>query len=68
MAIDTCDQRREIAAFYEEVIRDLDRRLARIERTRHGTYPTVPAWRHLTERRAYFLRLRAESSPAQTAT
>jgi hypothetical protein len=61
MTIDTCDQQREIAAFYEDVIRDLDRRLARIERSRHDTYSSVPAWRHLTERRAYFLRLRAES-------
>jgi hypothetical protein len=61
MKIDTCDQQREIAAFYEEVIGDLDRRLARIERTLHDTYSSVPAWRHLTERRAYFLRLRLES-------
>jgi hypothetical protein len=61
MTIDTCDQQGEIAAFYEEVIRDLDRRLARIERTRHDIYSSVPAWRHLAERRVYFLRLLAES-------
>jgi hypothetical protein len=61
MAIDVRDQRQEIVAFYEEVVRDLDRRLARIERTRHDGFRSVPAWRHLTERRAYFLRLRAEA-------
>jgi hypothetical protein len=66
MTIDSCDQQREIAAFYEKVIRDLDRRLARIERAQCRTYPSLPAWRHLTERRAYFLHLRAESSPAQS--
>jgi hypothetical protein len=61
MAIDVLDERQEIVAFYEEVVRDLDRRLARIERTRHDTYRSVPAWQHLTRRRAYFLRLRAEA-------
>jgi hypothetical protein len=61
MTIDVCDQRREIAAFYEEVVRDLDRRLARIERTRHDTYRSVPASQHLSQRRAYFLQLRAEA-------
>ena len=61
MTVDTRDQRREIATFYEEVIRDLDRRLARIERTRQDAYRSVPAWRHLIGRRAYFVRLRAES-------
>lgn len=59
MAIDIGDQRREIVAFYEEVVRDLDRRLARIERTRRDTYRSVPAWQHLAQRRTYFLRLRA---------
>jgi hypothetical protein len=61
MAIDVRDQRGEIVAFYEAVVRDLDRRLARIERIRHDTYRTVPAWQHLTQRRSYFLRLRAEA-------
>jgi hypothetical protein len=61
MAVDVCDQRQEIVAFYEEVLRDLDRRLARIERNRHDTYRSVPAWQHLTQRRAYFQRLRAEA-------
>jgi hypothetical protein len=61
MAIDVCDQRREIAAFYEEVVQNLDRRLARIERTRRDTYRSVPAWQHLSQRRAYLLRLRAEA-------
>jgi hypothetical protein len=59
MAIDVRDQRREIAAFYEQVVRDLDRRLGRIERTRHDTYRSIPAWQHLTQRREYFLRLRS---------
>jgi hypothetical protein len=59
MAIDVRDQRQEIVAFYDQVVRDLDRRLARIERTRNGTYRSVPAWQHLTQRRAYFQRLRA---------
>jgi hypothetical protein len=67
MTIDTSEQRREIAAFYEQVIRDLDRRLARIELSRQDTYSSVPAWRHLTERRAYFLRLRAESCDCGSA-
>lgn len=61
MAIDLRDQRQEIAAFYEEVVRDLDRRLARIERSRRDTYRSAPAWQHLSQRRAYFLRLRAEA-------
>jgi hypothetical protein len=61
MAVDVCDQRQEIVAFYEEVLRDLDRRLARIERNRHDNYRSVPAWQHLTQRRVYFQRLRAEA-------
>jgi hypothetical protein len=61
MAIDVLDERREIAAFYQELVRDLDRRLARIERSRHDNYRSVPAWQHLTRRRAYFLRLQAEA-------
>ena len=61
MAIDLADQRQEIAAFYEEVVRDLDRRLARIESSRRDTYRSAPAWQHLSQRRAYFLRLRAEA-------
>jgi hypothetical protein len=61
MAIDLRDQRREIVAFYDELVRDLDRRLARIEHTRHDTYRSVPAWQHLTQRRAYFQQLRADA-------
>jgi hypothetical protein len=61
MTVDVLDQRHEIAAFYEEVVRDLDRRLARIERNRRDTYRSAPAWQHLSQRRAYFLRLRAEA-------
>jgi hypothetical protein len=61
MGTDVRDQRREIVAFYEELVRDLDRRLGRIERSRHETYRSVPAWQHLTQRREYFLRLRAEA-------
>ena len=66
MAVEMIDQEREIAAFCEEVIGDLDRRLARIERTQHGSYRSLPAWQHLTRRRAQLLRLRAETwSPAE---
>jgi hypothetical protein len=61
MATDVCDQRREIAAFCEELVRDVDRRLVRIELARPDTYQSVPAWQHLSRRRAYFLRLRAEA-------
>jgi hypothetical protein len=61
MAIDLRDHRPEIAAFYEEVVRDLDRRLARIEHARRDTYRSVPAWQHLAQRRTHFLRLRAEA-------
>ena len=59
MAIAASDQEREIAAFCEEVISDLDRRLARIERTHHDTYTSLPAWQHLTQRRAQLMRLSA---------
>jgi hypothetical protein len=61
MAMDVSGQRREIVAFYEEVIRDVDRRLARIERNRHHTYRSLPAWQHLAQRRVYFLCLQAEA-------
>jgi hypothetical protein len=61
MAIDVRDERREMVAFYEEVVRDLDQRLARIERARHDSYRSIPAWQHLAQRRAYFLRLRVEA-------
>ena len=60
-AIEVRDRRQEVVAFCDEVVQDLDRRLARIERARHDSYQTVPAWQHLTQRRAYFLRLRAEA-------
>ena len=61
MATDVCDERREVAAFCEELVRDVDRRLARIELTMPDTYQSVPAWQHLSLRRAFFLRLQAEA-------
>jgi hypothetical protein len=42
MVIAVADRRREIAGFCEEVVRDLDRKLARIERIRHDTCPERP--------------------------
>jgi hypothetical protein len=61
MLIDFGDQRREVIAFYDQVIRHLDARLARIERNKANTYWHLPAWQHIRRRREQMLRLQAEA-------
>jgi len=53
-------QRREIIAFFEEAMRDIDIRIARIERNHPGGHGHLPAWQYLVRRREGLRQLKQE--------
>jgi hypothetical protein len=54
------NQRREMIAFFEEAMRDIDIRIARIERNHRSAHAQLPAWQYLVRRREDLRQLRQE--------
>lgn len=54
------DQRGEIIALFDEAMRDIDIRIARIERNHRSTNAHLPAWQYLVRRREDLRQLKQE--------